>query len=308
MINRRHLRVKVMQILYALNIAGSGDIDAGYIQLRENIDKMYELYLIHLGILAAIRRKAESIYIKSEKLYFKNRLKTLVSPNVKNNRLLRNIDQALDDHPGIAEYWDEHSEMLERLWNELIRKKLYKKYSGIDRPTFEDDKGFVKDMFRDIIAPHEVLYEFYTGASLGWADDYPSVNTRIMQHLAAMKPNISFAPDRLFKFPSDWDYALLLLKKSFERSGELAVIIDEHTPNWDYDRIMPIDRTLLIMALTEFLDFPSIPTRVTINEYIEISKDYATEKSAFFINGVLDKLLKKFTAENLIHKSGKGLR
>jgi N utilization substance protein B len=308
MINRRHLRIKVMQALYAARISHMDTIDEGLLLLRDNIDKMHELYLVHMGLLVALRRKAEEIYKKSEQLYFKNRLKNITSPNVQNNRILHNFEFSLKDNSKINKFWEEHNEMLERIWNDLTKKHLYKKYIALEQPTFSDDKQFVIDMFRDYIAPSDILYDFYTGYALGWADDYPSVNTRILQHIKSMNPNVSFEPDVLFKFPADLDFAMLLLKKAYVLYEELERIIDEYTPNWDRERIMPVDRTLLVLALTEFLEFPSIPTRVTINEYIEISKDYASDKSAFFINGVLDKLLRVFTEENKIVKNGKGLK
>ncbi len=308
MINRRHLRIKVMQTLYAARINITRDTKQHVQFLRDNIRSTYDLYLIHLALLTALRKKAENIYLKSKDLYFQNRLSKLASPNFKDNKYLLLIEEELKDDKISAGFWEEHFEMLEKLWNELIKKNFYKKFTLLEEPGDREQYEFLHDMFMDFIAPHEKLFEFYSETRMGWADDLPLVNTQIMKQIKYMTSEGTFALDKMFKKNADLDFAVSLLNKGIVHYDKYEQEIDLHTPNWDAERISPVDKALMILALTEFTGFPSIPTRVSINEYIEIAKDYSTPKSAFFINGVLDKLLKKFTEEGLIEKNQRGMQ
>jgi N utilization substance protein B len=142
---------------------------------------------------------------------------------------------------------------------------------------------------------------------ISWADDIPFVNTWIVKTLGKQKANGLFVLGALYKDKDDEDFVSQLFRKTILKQTEYEKDIAEKTPNWESDRIAEIDMILIKMSITEFINFPSIPTRVTINEYIEISKDYSTEKSSFFINGVLDKLSREFIADKKIVKIGRGL-
>ena len=142
---------------------------------------------------------------------------------------------------------------------------------------------------------------------ISWVDDIPFVNTWVVKILSKQKANGLFVLGSLYKDKDDEDFVSKLFRKTILKQAEYELAIAEKTPNWESDRIAGIDMILIKMAITEFLNFPSIPTKVTINEYIEISKDYSTSKSSFFINGVLDKISKEFIANKKIVKIGRGL-
>jgi N utilization substance protein B len=173
--------------------------------------------------------------------------------------------------------------------------------------TFEEDKQFVLDMFTELIAPNEKLYEYLEDNKLTWIDDIPMVNTQIQKQLRQIKEGDEFRVPKLYKDQEDKEFVSLLFRKTVLNEIELAKEYIDKTPNWDSERIAEIDTIILKMAICEFLKFPSIPVKVTINEYLELAKEYSTPKSSIFINGILDNLVKDFTNEGKMKKSGRGL-
>ena len=142
---------------------------------------------------------------------------------------------------------------------------------------------------------------------ISWVDDIPFVNTWIVKSLSKQKEGKIFVLESLYKDNDDKQFVSDLFRKTVFKHQDYDQDIADQTPNWEADRIADIDMILIKMAITEFLNFPSIPTKVTINEFIEIAKDYSTEKSSYFINGVLDKLSKEYAKEKKINKIGRGL-
>jgi N utilization substance protein B len=175
--------------------------------------------------------------------------------------------------------------------------------------TFEEDKQFVVALFSDIIVPNEKLYEYLEDDKLTWIDDIPVVNTHIVKQLKAIKSadDDSFRVPKLFKDADDKGFAKDLFRKTILNETELTKEFDSKTPNWDMDRIAEIDTIILKMAICELLKFPSIPVKVTLNEYLELAKEYSTPKSSIFINGILDNLVKEFQTNKKMIKAGRGL-
>ena len=189
----------------------------------------------------------------------------------------------------------------------MLKSDLYKNYLASDENSFKLDKAFIVGFFKEIIAPNEKLAEYYEDTLISWVDDIPFVNTWVVKTLSKQKANGLFVLGSLYKDKDDEDFVSDLFRKTVLKQAEYEKDIAEKTPNWETDRIAEIDMILIKMSITEFINFPSIPTRVTINEYIEISKDYSTTKSSYFINGVLDKISKEFVANKKIVKIGRGL-
>jgi len=152
-----------------------------------------------------------------------------------------------------------------------------------------------------------LLLEYFEDKMISWVDDIPFVNTWIVRSLSKLKEGKIFILDSLYKDNDDKQFVSDLFRKTILKQQDYQKDIADQTPNWESDRIADIDMILIKMAITEFLNFPSIPIKVTINEFIEIAKDYSTEKSSYFINGVLDKLSKEYTKEKKINKIGRGL-
>ena len=186
---------------------------------------------------------------------------------------------------------------------------MYKDYLSTKTSTFKEDKAFVIDVFKEIIAPNEKLYNYLEDKNITWLDDLPVINTTIVKLLRKTNPSTSqshFVP-KLVRNEEDIEFAVDLLNKTILNLSSLSKEIEGKTANWDKDRIANIDFVLLQMAICEFQKFPSIPVKVTINEYLEIAKEYSTPKSNVFINGILDRLVKEYSDKGTLNKVGRGL-
>ena len=171
------------------------------------------------------------------------------------------------------------------------------------------DKEFVLQLFKQVIAPNEKLYEKIEEQQLTWLDDLPLINTFILKWISNQDSGVDAFSigDHLVESSEDVDFGTELLEFILLRNEELAKEIEGKTPNWEQDRIADIDLILLKMAICELLHFNQIPVRVTINEYLEIAKEYSGPKSSIFLNGIMDKLLNEFQENNRIKKVGRGL-
>ena len=311
MINRRHIRVKVMQSAYALLQSKSDNLVKEEKFLYHSIDKMFDLYALLVRLLVEVR-DLEKNHIKISQKKFLATLEEL-KPNNKfiNNEAIKLIDESvsLNDYLEVhsLNYWELDDEYVKEIWKLMKESDIYASYMKSDKMSFQEDKEFVIELFKIIIAPNDKLADYFEDKRISWVDDIPFVNTWIVKTLNQLKDKKSLKLGNLYKDDDDRKFVADLLKKAVLNHKEFEKEIEDKTPNWDTDRIAEIDMILIKMAITEFLKFPSIPTRVTINEYIEISKDYSTEKSSYFINGVLDKILKDFTASKRLNKIGRGL-
>ena len=311
MINRRHIRVKVMQSLYAMQQSHNDDIIREEKFLKHSILKMYDLYVLNLQLLVEVQKLAAKKIALSKKKILAT--EEDLKPNTKflDNKLINAIAESISVEGYIEinnlKNWELNSEYVKIILEELQKSDLYKNYLDTVEDSYKVDKSFVIDFFKEIIAPNEKLAEYYEDTMISWVDDIPFVNTWVVRSLSKFKNNTTFVLNNLYKDKDDEDFVSALFKKTILKHKTYEQDITDKTPNWETDRIADIDMILIKMAISEFLNFPSIPTRVTINEYIEISKDYSTAKSSYFINGVLDKISKEFVSNKRIQKIGRGL-
>jgi len=205
--------------------------------------------------------------------------------------------------------WHLDDEYVKILWKEIKEGELYKDYMSTSLTSFREDKDFVLDIFKEIIAPNEKLYEYFEDKKLTWIDDIPLVNTAIIKMLRKIKSSHDqhMILPKLYKDLEDKQFAVDIFKKTILNANDFAKEIDQKTPNWDKDRIAELDKAIIKMAICEFIKFPSIPVKVTINEYLEIAKEYSTPKSSIFINGILDKISKEYQENGKLNKVGRGL-
>ena len=313
MLNRRHIRIKVMQILYAFKGSESDDIKKDEKFLLQSIESMYDLHLVILSLLIEVHKRAEEHLQKTKNKHLAT--KEEKNPNAKfiHNEVLKlmisneALNQEIENRK--LNYWYLDFEYVDIIFKSIIESELYKDYMATKTSTFNEDKLFVIDLFSEIIAPNEKLYEYFEDKKLTWIDDLPIVNTGILKLLKKIKPHIAsnyFTP-RLYKDLEDKEFALELFKKTFLNRSKFNEEVATRTTNWDSERIANLDAVLLNMAICEFQKFPSIPVKVTINEYLEIAKEYSTPKSSFFINGILDNIVKAYEADGKLNKIGRGL-
>jgi N utilization substance protein B len=274
---------------------------------------MYDLYLIILSLLIEVQKKSEDHLVKTQKKFLataedKNPnhkfLNNQVLDMIKNND---NLKSELEKRK--LDYWYLDFEYIDIIFRAILESSTYKDYMKTRTSDFNEDKNFLIDIFSEIIAPNDKLYDYFEDKKLTWVDDLPIVNTSILKLLKKVKPNASqsyFTP-KLYKDIDDRDFAIDLLKKTILNRSKFNAEISEKTTNWDSDRIANLDGVMLQMAICEFQKFPSIPVKVTINEYLEIAKEYSTPKSSIFINGILDKISREYFEQDKYSKTGRGL-
>jgi transcription antitermination protein NusB len=312
-VNRRHIRVKVMQSIYAIHQNGSDTLEKEEKFLFYSIDSILDLYLTMVSSLLEICKK-EQVFLH---LSSKKHLATAQERNP-NEKFIKNaVFQILAENNSLSiamenrkiNNWTLNDDYIIILLNAVKQSKLYAEYMKNSVNTFEEDRDFIAAIFEEVIVPNEKLYEYLEDDKLTWIDDIPMVNTHILKQLKALKPieEDNFRVPKLYKDTEDKEYVRDLFRKTVLNEKELAKTYDDKTPNWDSDRIAEIDTIILKMAICEFLKFPSIPVKVTLNEYLEIAKEYSTPKSSIFINGILDNLVKELTESKKLVKVGRGL-
>ncbi|MEN8764292.1 MAG: transcription antitermination factor NusB [Wenyingzhuangia sp.] len=310
MINRRHIRVKVMQSVYAMIHSNNDNIVKEEKFLRQSIDKMYDLYILSLDMLVRVNKMAENTQEVSKKKYFAT--KEELNPNRKfiDNRVIKIFKESVSLQNYIEENklnnWYLDDKYVSIVYHNLISSDLFKDYMNDQETSYKKDQKFIIKFFAEFIAPDEKLAEYYEGENISWADDIPFVNTWMVKTIQELKAKEQFVLGKLYKNSDDEEFASELFRKVVLNLKEFEKEIKDKTPNWEMDRIADLDIILIKMGICEFLKFPSIPVKATINEYLEIAKDYSTEKSSTFINGVLDKVWKDFQDTNRLNKIGRG--
>lgn len=302
-----------MQALYALHQSEQPDLLKEEKFLNASTAQMYELYLTIVDLLVEIHAHAKDILERSQQKMLATESEK--NPNLKfvDNPVLVKLseNELLQKELKKAKLnnWRLDNEYVVLLYNELIASDFYAEYMASETSDFKTDRDFVIDFFTEFVAPNDKLYDYLEDYRLTWVDDLPVVNTTIVKRLGKIKPNSpeSTILPKLYKDEEDRQFAKDLLLRTARNDEEYEAEILGNTPNWDQDRIATLDKILIKMALCEFLRFSSIPVKVTINEYLELSKEYSTPKSSIFVNGVLDRLVKKYKKDNRLNKAGRGL-
>ena len=300
-----------MQVLYAQTANSKEDDSAS--QLQNSMEHMYKLYLLMTSLLIKLRERAIDHQKRSEKKYIKTQED--VNPNMRfvDNFLLQKLTEdtalnsELESHK--IQYWEQDGEYVELIYQDLIKSDLYESFMSNSKSSLENDVAFVVEVFREIIVSNNKLYDYFQDKNITWVDDFPVVNTFIVKLFKRIttKLKTEFFTPNLFKDKEDEAFGFKLMKATRDNFEVYNAEIISKTKNWDKDRIAKIDFVLLQMAICEFQEFPSIPTKVTINEYIELAKEYSTPKSNVFINGVLDKIVKDYRNQKTLNKKGRGL-
>jgi N utilization substance protein B len=312
MISRRIIRTKVLQVLYAYYSSEDRSITNTEKELFFCIQKSYDLYHYLLLLILDVATYAESrIEIKRNK---HQPTEEDLNPNTKfvNNLIIHQLREnrhlnAYLEHTKLS--WVNHPELIKELFLFMSESDIYTSYMESKERTYQEDRKFIEKIFNKIILVSEDLYQVLEEQSIYWNDDVEFVVSMITKSIKRFSESAGSGQTLMpmFKDMEDRDFARDLLRKSIINHDELRELVKEHSKNWDVDRIAFMDVLIMQLAMTEFLYFPSIPTKVTMNEYIELSKFYSTEKSRNFINGILDKTLKDLKKSDKIKKIGRGL-
>ncbi|MDA9202081.1 transcription antitermination factor NusB, partial [Flavobacteriaceae bacterium] len=270
----------------------------------------YLLYITLLDLFRELHTCGHALYEKNTKKHLRED-ENETNPKFFSNKALL----ALCDNEVLAaqtkkhklKYWKNHDEYVRLVWDEITASTIYDEYLKTESTSLAEDQDFLVQLFTKVIAPFDRLGEFMEEVNISWVDDAPLANTIVRNSLKRVaEPNTIITV--LYKDDEDRKFSLELFRKVVLNKPELIEEIKGRTPNWEPDRIAELDFTLLLMALAELLYFPSIPVNVTINEYLEIAKEYATPKSSMFINGVLDNVVKDMTKQKRIRKNVRGMQ
>jgi len=300
-----------MQILYASNEINQLKDQEQF--LKTSYDKLYELYLLIISLLIHLHKKAENYHDLVQQKHLATEEEKNPSKKFISNELLlhlannTNITELIEKRK--IKNWDIDSEYVDLIFKELRSNNTYQEYLANEKQSFHQEREVWATFFKDVIAVNEKLYEYLEDKEITWIDDFPVVNTTLLKQIRKAKEGLSgnfFLPE-LFRDEEDEKFGYQILRETFSNEENLVNTIADNTKNWDQDRITPVDKVLLKMAICELLYFPTVPVKVTINEYLEIAKEYSTPKSSVFINGILDKLVKEYTNNGTLNKSGRGL-
>ncbi len=313
MLNRRHLRIKVLQILYAFFQSKEIDVVKAQNELLLSVERMYVLYLYLLLTIPELKRAAET---NNENR--KNKLRPNESdllPNLKwvENSLVLKIEESkelnkVSSARKVNWLGAENQEIFRKMFLQVKDSETYFEFMENGLKDFEEDKKFALALFKNEIINSEFLHNYIEDKSIYWLDDIDLCCSMALKTLKTAAPDKEISILTLYKEDDDEkEFILNLCRNTIEMDVENEKLIETLAVNWEVDRIAKMDVLLLKMALVELQTCSSIPTKVTMNEYIEISKFYSTPKSNLFINGILDKAISQLTKEKKIKKIGRGL-
>ncbi|WP_283687326.1 transcription antitermination factor NusB [Dysgonomonas sp. Marseille-Q5470] len=307
MINRVLIRIRVVQILFSCSHSETTDLRKAESELMLSLQKSYDLYFYLLSLMVELTNTyAQRVDSRKSKLL---PTKEDMSPNTKllNNKFISQLSQNtelikhLNDRPFS---WAEHDAFIRNLLDNILNSDIYKEYTENQSQEYTDDREFWRKVFKQIICTTEDLYSILEDESLYWNDDIEIIQSFVLKTIKRFEENKGTEQELLpmFKDETDKEFAVKLLRESLFNGKEYKELIDKYTKNWESERIALMDMVIMQIAIAEIIEFSSIPISVSLNEYIDIAKSYSTIKSASFINGILDAIVKELKEEKKIIK------
>ena len=298
MLGRRQIREKVVEAVYSYY---QNPVKADVLEknMFSQIDKIYHLYIYQLNFLVALKALAEKQIEIGKNKYIKT--EDNLNPNQKfiNNQVLNMLEENTERLSFTSKHqelkWELHDELLVKTFQRMTSGKRYQDFMKEAGNSFEEDQKFIGKLFLRYVAENEDLHDHVEGLELSWADDFHISNSMIQKTIGFFKENEpSHTLIKMIKDEEDREFAGKLLKQTLNHWEETEKKLEGRLENWDIERISLIDKIILVTAICELDFFPLTPGRVIINEYIEISKVFSTDRSNIFINGILDKYTKDF--------------
>ncbi len=314
MLSRRHARVKVLQALYAYKLSENHEYHLAEKQLNHSIEKVFDMVYYQMSLLFKIKDVASKTIEEGKN----KRVPTAQDLNP-NMRFVDNVFlQQLESNAGLQHIfekrsinWNNDSNIPKNIYKKFRSSALYKSYMADETSSFENDKAIILKLLKKFVYTHRALFDFYEDSSIFWVSDYEYATfilIKILQSLNEHEPGTySFTNSTDDEIKDVISFSRTLLKKTILKGKNFTEIIALHAQNWEMERIALMDNLIMQMALTELFEFPTIPVKVSLNEYIELSKSYSTPKSNLFINGILDKITEEALADGRIVKKGRGL-
>lgn len=307
--SRRNIRIKIMQLLYAKS--RNADLDKEHIlkQYHQNVNRAFDVYIFNLGMMCKVAEfSVQDFNIRNAKLLPSDADK-LFKPHLSSNPLFKTLTETEAFKKELKKLDFEtlyDNENIHSIYKEFLKNETYIDYISKSVHSEEEHRAILLALYKHCI--NNVLFvETLDDQFLNWVEDKSLVVGAIKKTIKACPVENDFLEEYRPGGETIIDFGEFLLNKILDDDQELLDIIEPNLKNWDAERVAIIDMILLKMAIAELLVFPSIPTKVTLNEFVEISKIYSTDKSKDFINGILDRLMKKLSEEGKIAKKGRGL-
>jgi len=313
MLNRRHLRIKALQNIFAWHMADKKDIKGDLKTLMQSIDSVYEMYIWMLSLMVEVTEFTANDAAERANKHIKTAED--INPNMKllHNKFSVLMQQNPEYVSAVKKYkvdWGFDPEIRKTVYNSLKASKEYAEYLADPNESLESSKDIIKYIFRKIILKNQAIIQVFEEKFINWQVDHEVMKGMVAKTLKNFTSDDPFK-NKLTEISADWiedsKFVQDLFVHTLQNDAKYQEMIAERTKNWESERIALMDTILMKMAICELLNFPSIPVKVTINEYLDLSKDYSTPKSNSFINGILDKILGDLKKTNTIKKIGRGL-
>ena len=295
MLNRRQIRLKVMQSLYSYYSLSN-------LKVKEKKDHLFEvshltnLFYLFIKILVRTSNFSKEFHASNKKKFFPTEKDLNPNYNFFENKFLKifkndSFFKYFKDINEISEKLNINYDLDRKFFIEIYKSEFYANYTKSNKTTYNTDANFILQVLKNIFPQYAFLKELLFEENVYWIDDYEAVLIFLIKKIKNNEKVESFKISTPFKNSNDKSFFTFLFEKTIEKDKDFDKIIEKNSANWDLERIATIDMILLKMGLTEFFYLKDLPYKVTLNEYIEISKSYSTRKSSKFINGVLDNIL-----------------
>ena len=311
MLNRRHIRIKVLQAFYAFFQSNNEDVLKGEKELFHSIEKIYDLYVFILMLFPSLKRQAliqieeakRSEYLRQDIHILKTRfIDNQVVDLIEQSKVLQKISKDRK----INWEGDVENDLTKKIFKEVYQTDYYKNLLQSESTSFNDDKDALVQLYKKEICNLEKLHHFFDEKSIYWQDDLDHVSSMILKTLKSITKDQELEILPLWK-EDEYEFTQNLFRKAVLQKEENDAVLQTYSKNWEKERLATMDSLLMNLAMTEALEFSSIPIKVTLNEYIEISKFYSTPKSNSFINGILDRIFEDYKKDGKLVKRGRGL-
>jgi len=299
-----------MQALYSFFQHEKANTELFERELFKSLDKIQELYLSILALVNDLHHMALMVIDESKNKHRPNAED--LDPNLKfvNNTLLMSMANSVDLKHQIEKRkisWQNDHDVVRRIFNEIRNGEEYKAYLALENATIKDDRDFIVAIITEYLSENEVLISLFEEKNIHWADDTFVAFNSVIRNFEDFNGEFKMQP-LLKDEKDDLEFMSLLFNKTIIYHQQFEELIGRHTQNWDVERIANMDMLLMEMALSEILYIPNVPVKASLNEYIDISKEYSTPNSKTFVNGVLDKIIAELKRDNRINKTGRGLK
>ena len=310
MLNRRLIRVKVFKELFGKVASGADSLMQAEKELIISCGKTVDLYCFLLQLPSALKKVAEAKIEAGLKKFHPTYEEANPNRKFVENKFIEILENdtafgAMCSKKGFV--WGEYDSFIKKLYSNVVSKEYFQAYMENPQRSLQEDVNLVKMIFEEELEDNELLEDILEEMSLYWMDDLAYTVNVILKNIPSIAKKQVVDVPKVFLKEDDREYALKLLTKSMVKYEEYTELVSSMVSNWDLERLVATDLALIVMGVTEAVTFESIPLKVTINEFVDISKYYSTPNSKVFVNGLLDRILQQMVKEGKIVKSGRGL-